>query len=183
MKTIINNRWLVIKALLILAVLITNFQLPITAMAQEKPGPATQELLHIINRLIGWMAAILLAVTVAFIVYAAYLYLTSQGDVEKVKTANRVILYAVVAVAVALLAYVFIAIITALVGPGQRTPGTTTTDESRFPSNIKQQEERINAEIKAGGAWEPDLGTVDKPGGQPAFDHQTNTSFVRPHQP
>lgn len=171
------------KTSLNLFLIIFSYAVAMPAFAQEKPGPATQELLDIIKRLTGWMAAVLLAVTVAFIVYAAYLYLTSQGDPEKVKTANRVILYAVVAVAVALLAYVFIAIITALVGPGQRTPGTTTTDESRFPSNIKQQEERINAEIKAGGAWEPDLGTVDKTTGQPAFDHQTNTSFVRPHQP
>lgn len=80
------------------------------------------------------MLAVLMVVTVAFIVYAAYLYLTSQGDVEKVKTANRVILYAVVAVAVALLAYVFINIVTALVRP----TAPTTTPGGAPPSYIWQ---------------------------------------------
>lgn len=88
------------------------------------PGPAlqaatsgTSRLLDILNRLINWGTILLFTLAVAFIVYAAYLYLTSQGDPEKVKQANQVILYSVISVGVALLAYVFIAVVKALVAP------------------------------------------------------------------
>ena len=54
-----------------------------TPVFAQEPGPATRELLGIIKRLTEWMLAVLLVVTVAFIVYAGYLYLTSQGDPEK----------------------------------------------------------------------------------------------------
>ena len=103
--------------------------LPALTLAQA-PGPATQRLVQIINRLINWMTIVLIAVAVAFIVYAAWLYLTSGGDPEKIKTANRVILYAVVAVAVALLAYVFIAVVRALVGPPAPPPAPPTSSFS-----------------------------------------------------
>lgn len=86
------------------------------AFAQE-PGPATKELLGILERLTNWMLALLLVTAGVFIIYAAYLYLTAMGDAEKIKQANRVILYAVISIAIALLAYVLIAIISALVGP------------------------------------------------------------------
>lgn len=93
---------------------ILAFILPALVAAQQ-PSP-TQELKNIIDRLIGWAAALLITLAVAFIVYAAYLYLTSAGDPEKVKQANKVVLYSAVSVGVALLAYVFVAIVRALVG-------------------------------------------------------------------
>lgn len=81
------------------------------------PGPATQRILDIFSRLTNWGTALLFVLAAAFIVYAAYLYLTSKGDAEKVKEANQVIIYSVVSVGVALLAYVFINIVRALVAP------------------------------------------------------------------
>ncbi len=52
----------------------------------------------------GWFWGIILALAVVFIVYAAFLFLTSGGDEEKVKKAKDYIIYAVVALAVAILA-------------------------------------------------------------------------------
>lgn len=52
----------------------------------------------------GWFWGVLLALAVIFIVYAAFLFLTSGGDEEKVKKAKDYIIYAVVAVGVAILA-------------------------------------------------------------------------------
>lgn len=53
-----------------------------------------------------WLFAILIAVAVIFILLAAYGYLTGGGDPEKVKVANKRILFAAIAVIVALLARV-----------------------------------------------------------------------------
>lgn len=58
----------------------------------------------IIDNIIGWVSGILIAVSVLFVIFAAYLYLTSAGDAEKVKSASSYILYAVIAVVVALAA-------------------------------------------------------------------------------
>ena len=84
--------------------------------AQVVPGPATTRLLTILNRLTNWALVFLIAISVAFIVYAAYLYLTAAGDADKAKDASRVILYAVIAIAVGLMAKVIIAIVQGLVG-------------------------------------------------------------------
>ena len=56
----------------------------------------------IINNITSWVSGLLIAVAVLFVIYAAYLYLTSAGDAEKVKAASNYILYAVIAVVVAL---------------------------------------------------------------------------------
>lgn len=135
--------------------LIISYAIAMPVFAQEKPpaGSFAQELKDILTRLTNWMLALLIAVTVAFIVYAAYLYLTSQGDVEKVKTANRVILYAAIAVGVALLAWVFVALIGALVGaPSSPStgPGTTVTEpgfQRTEPGSIKEE---VRFDEKAG---------------------------------
>lgn len=80
------------------------------------PGPATQRLLDIIGRLTNWMVILLFALTVVFIVYAGYLYLTAAGNEDQLQKAKQIIIYSVVAVGVALLAYVFISVVKTLVG-------------------------------------------------------------------
>jgi len=53
--------------------------------------------------LVAWIFTLLIVLTVIFILYAAYLYLTSAGDEEKIKKANHQLLYAAIAVIVAIL--------------------------------------------------------------------------------
>jgi len=73
------------------------------AFAQQ--GPSTvNDVLVILNRIIDWMFTGLLVLATIFIILAAYKYLTASGNPEKVKEANRQILYAVVAIAVGLVA-------------------------------------------------------------------------------
>ena len=57
-----------------------------------------------INKIASWVFGFFLALVIIFIVYAAFLFLTSGGDDEKVKTAKNYVIYAVIALAVALLA-------------------------------------------------------------------------------
>ncbi len=64
----------------------------------------------------NWMFGILLLLAVIFIVYAAFLYLTSGGDEDKTKTAKNYIIYAVIAIAVAILARGIIAVVGSFFG-------------------------------------------------------------------
>ncbi|MBI3627553.1 MAG: hypothetical protein HY220_02275 [Candidatus Sungbacteria bacterium] len=65
---------------------------------------------NFISRLGGNVANIfgtlILAISVIMILYSAFLFLTAQGDATKLTTARNVLLFALVGVAVALLAYI-----------------------------------------------------------------------------
>ncbi len=65
----------------------------------------------IINRIAKWLFDILMAVSVVMILAAAFMHVSSGGNEEKVKTANKMIVYAVVGVAIALLSKVIIAVV------------------------------------------------------------------------
>jgi uncharacterized membrane protein len=52
----------------------------------------------------AWMFYFLIVVAVIFVIVAAFKYLTAGGDPEKVKSAGATLLYAAVAIGVALLA-------------------------------------------------------------------------------
>jgi len=56
--------------------------------------------------LLGWLQVFFWILAVAMGVYAAYLYLTSAGDPGRVSKASQVLIYVVVAVVVAIIAYV-----------------------------------------------------------------------------
>ena len=63
----------------------------------------------------SWIFFIVAAI---FIILAAFAYLTAQGDAEKIKTANKQILYAVIAIIIALLSVSFTAIISNFISTG-----------------------------------------------------------------
>ena len=68
----------------------------------------------VICQLAVWMFWILIALTVIFVLVAAYQYLTSAGDPSKVSSASKTIAFAAVAIVVALLAKGFPIIIITL---------------------------------------------------------------------
>ncbi len=74
-------------------------------------------LLDIICQVAFYAFYILIPLTIVFVVIAAYKYLTSSGDPEKVKSATKTITYAAVAIVVALLARVFPILIVDVFGP------------------------------------------------------------------
>lgn len=57
----------------------------------------------VLNTVVTWLFTIFLIVAVIFVILAAFKYLTSGGDPEKVKEASRNLVFAAVAIAVALL--------------------------------------------------------------------------------
>lgn len=58
----------------------------------------------ILNQVVSWVYRIFFVVAALFIIIAAFYYLTAQGNPEKVGEAKNMIIYAVVAIVVALIA-------------------------------------------------------------------------------
>ncbi len=104
---------LILVSLLVVLLLPTAYLSPNLALAQGvSTGDSGEDLPSIdspakIERLIvkitDWMYTIFLALAVIMIIYAAFVYLTSGGG-ENVAKAHKMLLYAVVAIAVAMLA-------------------------------------------------------------------------------
>ena len=73
---------------------------PITPII-ERPSDITA----IIQDILGWVAGIVMVIAMIMLLYAAILYLTAGGAEDRVKRAKNYLIYAIVGVAVALLAY------------------------------------------------------------------------------
>ena len=74
-------------------------------------------------RIVNWMIRIFWILTVGFLIYAAYLYLTAGGIEDNVTKAKKYIIYALIAAAVALLATSLSGIVINLL----KSPSTTTS--------------------------------------------------------
>ena len=77
----------------------------------------------VLCKVAGAMFDVCMALTVIFVVFAAYKYLTSSGDPEKVRSATKTFTYAAVAVVVALLAKNLPAIIASIFGASGSVSG------------------------------------------------------------
>ncbi len=96
--------------------------LPALASAQSPvlpPAPAQNApdlITRVICPVLGWVFVLLILLAVVFVIVSAFRYLTAAGDPEKVKKANYTLLYAAIAVAVAILAKAVPLIVASLVG-------------------------------------------------------------------
>lgn len=94
--------------IIITAIVLTNI-----SMAQiVQPQPITSisrvsDIYNIATNVLGWFYAFFFVIAAIFIIIAAFNYLTAQGDPEKVGKAKSMIIYAVIAIVVALLAVTF----------------------------------------------------------------------------
>lgn len=65
----------------------------------------TTDVIGVINTVAAWMYGVLMALGVVFVLYSAFLFLTSGGNQEKVGGARRALVYAIVALAIGVLAW------------------------------------------------------------------------------
>jgi heme/copper-type cytochrome/quinol oxidase subunit 2 len=71
---------------------------------QEAPVETPSQLMGVIADIVGWAYTIFFVVAVLFIIFAAFNYLTASGNPEKIKTAHSQLMWAIVAIVVALMA-------------------------------------------------------------------------------
>lgn len=92
-----------------LALAITPGTLPGTTEIIQSGSPINEpnQLLNIIIVIVRYIYVIFFITAVAFILFAAFNYLTGGDEPEKIAAAHKQIIYAVIAIAVALLAVSF----------------------------------------------------------------------------
>ncbi|MBI2591248.1 MAG: hypothetical protein HYW34_01055 [Candidatus Brennerbacteria bacterium] len=97
--------------------------LPLTAIAADIggvpiliPKNTAVNIGIVANNITRWTAGFIAAIAVLFVIYAAYLYMASAGDPQKVADASKYILWAVIASIVAASAFGIIALAKAIFG-------------------------------------------------------------------
>ena len=88
----------------------------------------------LVQKIAGYLLVLLIILAVVFVIMAAFKYVTASGDAEKVKTANKQILYAVIAIVVGLLAAVVPKIVAGVIGT-DLTACTSVQDNTINPIN------------------------------------------------
>lgn len=96
---------------------------------ESKFGSGPSFFIDLLDKVSNWMFTFLLVAAVIFIVYAAYNYLLSEGSEEKVAAAHKMLIFAAVAVAVALLSRGFVFVIKQTVG-GANPAGTPAATDN-----------------------------------------------------
>ena len=78
------------------------------ALAQQYAPPEfeqPEELIERINKIVRWIVTLLVVFSAIFIVMAGFNYVTSGGDEDKISKAKTQLLYGLVGVGIAVLAY------------------------------------------------------------------------------
>jgi hypothetical protein len=84
---------------------------------------SAQGVLNFVCTIFSWMFYFLIVLAIVFVVIAAYKYLFSGGSPEKTKGAQNALLYAAIAVAVALLAKGIPSIVASFLGASNSSGG------------------------------------------------------------
>jgi len=111
---IITSMGLLLISPLFVTAAVTPGGIPTHEQLGIKEKPPVEDVPGLINAIAGivkWVYTIFLIVAVMFILFAAFNYLTAGGQPEKVKSAHDQIIYAAIAIAIALLAVGAVAII------------------------------------------------------------------------
>lgn len=91
----------------------------------DPPVTNTNGLLGIVKNILTWTYWLTLTASILFIIFAAFNYLTAAGDVEKVKKAHSMLIYAAIAIAITLIAIGAVSIIGDLIGNSGGDSGGT----------------------------------------------------------
>lgn len=78
---------------------------------EDSPIKSVNDVIRILNNIAKWFYVIFFIVAVIFIIIAAFNFLTAQAEPEKISIAKKQVIYAVIAIVIALLSISFKAII------------------------------------------------------------------------
>ena len=70
----------------------------------EEKITSPNEVINLIKSITGWIFKIVMLIAIIFIIIAAFNFLTAAGNPEKIATARQMLIYAIIGIAVALLA-------------------------------------------------------------------------------
>ncbi len=111
------------KVLAIAAIAATTFPFLVSAQVIT----SVSQVQTVATNIYTWLLWFFWLITAGFIIWAAMLYVTARGDEEKVKKAKTVLIYAIVAIVVAILATSIRPLITNVITPATSVPSTGPT--------------------------------------------------------
>ncbi len=114
----------------IIKALLYGFGAPLMAIAQDSPVKRVNDVIRILYNIVRWTYDIFFITAVFFILLAAYKFLFAQEDPEKIKSAKNQVIYAVIAIIIALLAISFDVIIKDFLGGSQSGGSSSETKDS-----------------------------------------------------
>lgn len=82
----------------------------------EPPIQSLEDIVAIMDKVGRWIFAIVFALAIVFILVSAFQFLTAAGNPEKITSARQTLIYALVAVAVAVVAWGLPALVKLLLG-------------------------------------------------------------------
>lgn len=94
-------------------------------------GLGTADLKGVILNVIRWLLGIMALVSVSFIIYGGFLWLTAAGNTERIEKAKRVILNAVIGLVIVLISWAIVFFVARVITDA--TNGTTQCDPSTDP--------------------------------------------------
>lgn len=103
---------------------VVSLTLPSFALAATQPGAfddlTMDGVVRIIENIRDWFSAIVAIVAVFMMLYAAFLFITSSGDADKLTTAKKTLTWAIIGIVVAFLAYGIVELVGSFLnsGPG-----------------------------------------------------------------
>ena len=103
------------KKILLSLLAIGLLAVPMIGLAQTSVTAPVLGVMNTLEKIINWLFTILLVGAVIFIIIAAFMFVTAQGDAAKVETARNYIMYALIGVAVAFLARGLIALVSLII--------------------------------------------------------------------
>ena len=104
------------KKIISVLALATLFVLPIACLADAASPPENLDLWDALETVVTYLFGLLIILAVMFLVIAGILFITAQGDLEKVKKARDFVLWALVGVIVGVLAYALVNFVQNMVG-------------------------------------------------------------------
>ncbi len=106
------------KKIITALLLISLVTIPAISMADEPTDhPGTKlDLWDALEKVINYLFALLIIVAVIFLLIAGILFVTAQGDPDKVKKARDFVLWALIGVIVGVLAYALVNFVQSMVG-------------------------------------------------------------------
>ena len=94
------------------SVAVLMLALPVLALESAPDDVNTiEDVIGIINTAVNWLFTLILAIAVIMLLWAAFLWMTSAGDEEKTGNARKTLIYALVGVAIAIIAKGLVSVI------------------------------------------------------------------------
>lgn len=85
-------------------------KLPQAGQEVGKAGFTLERLVSTITRVVNWFSWFIAVVAVAMGLYSAFLYITARGNANQVADAHKTLVYAIIGIAVAILAFSIVTI-------------------------------------------------------------------------